>query len=246
MAYYMYMDTMQIPIPPSSLTTTINNKNSTIDLLGLGEVNVLKSPGLSEISFKMMLPNSEYPFNESMLFKGRKASYYIDKLEELKNGGSMLGDLASASGYSGLAGMLDKRKFQFIVVRMKPNGEMLQMSNMKVTLEDYKIIEDAEEGFDAYADITLKQWKDYGTKKVTLQTDQNGNVTGTAEQNRSAGNKLPSATAKVSTKTTLQRLVKKELGNTNNLFRIKALNKIAVPGVLAVGQVLQMHKKGEF
>lgn len=157
----------------------------------------------------------------------------------------MLGDLASVAGYSGLAGMLDKRKFQFIVVRMKPNGEMLQMTNMKVTLEDYKIIEDAEEGFDAYADITLKQWKDYGTKKVTLQTDKNGNVTGTAEQNRAAGNKLPSATAKVSTKTTLQRLVKKEFGNTNNLFRIKALNKIAVPGVLAVGQVLQMHKKGE-
>lgn len=238
MAYYMFMDTMQIPIPPESLTTTINNKNNTLDLLGVGEVNVLQSPGLTDISFKMLLPNSDYPFNESLIFKGRKASYYIDKLEELKNG--------SNTGISAVDSVLDKRKFQFIVVRMKPNGEMLQMTNMKVTLEDYRIVEEAGEGFDCYAEITLKQWRDYGTKKVTLETDKDGNVTGTAEQKRPVDGKVANSTAKASTGCTLQRIVKKELGNTNNLFKIAALNKIAVPGVLAVGQVLQMHKKGEF
>lgn len=238
MAYYMYMDSMQIPIPPETLTTTINNKNSTIDLLGLGEVNILKSPGLTDITFKMLLPNSNYPFNESMLFKGKKASYYINKLEELKNG--------SNTGIGVVDSLMDKRTFQFIVVRMKPNGEMLQMTNMKVTLEDYKILEDADEGFDAYAEVTLKQWKDYGTKKISLQTDSEGKVTGTVEQNRPTNGKAPSPTVKASTATTLQRAVKKEFGNTNNVFKIAALNKIAVPGVLAVGQVLQMHKKGEF
>lgn len=238
MAYYMYMDSMQIPIPPETLTTTINNKNSTIDLLGLGEVNVLKSPGLTDITFKMLLPNSNYPFNESMLFKGKKASYYINKLEELKNG--------SNTGIGVVDSLIDKRTFQFIVVRMKPNGEMLQMTNMKVTLEDYKILEDANEGFDAYAEVTLKQWKDYGTKKISLQTDSAGNVTGTVEQNRPTNGKVSSPTIKTSTATTLQRTVKKEFGNTNHLFKIAALNKIAVPGVLAAGQILQMHKKGEF
>lgn len=239
MAYYMFMDTMQIPIPPESLTTTINNKNNTLDLLGVGEVNVLQSPGLTDISFKMLLPNSDYPFNESLIFKGRKASYYIDKLEELKNG-------SNTTGISAVDSVLDKRKFQFIVVRMKPNGEMLQMTNMKVTLEDYRIVEEASEGFDCYAEITLKQWRDYGTKKVTLETDKDGNVAGTAEQKRPVDGKVANSTAKASTGCTLQRIVKKELGNTNNLFKIAALNKIAVPGVLAVGQVLQMHKKGEF
>lgn len=234
----MYMDSMQIPIPPETLTTTINNKNSTIDLLGLGEVNVLKSPGLTDITFKMLLPNSNYPFNESMLFKGKKASYYINKLEELKNG--------SNTGIGVVDSLIDKRTFQFIVVRMKPNGEMLQMTNMKVTLEDYKILEDANEGFDAYAEVTLKQWKDYGTKKISLQTDSAGNVTGTVEQNRPTNGKVSSPTIKTSTATTLQRTVKKEFGNTNHLFKIAALNKIAVPGVLAAGQILQMHKKGEF
>ena len=42
---------------------------------------------------------------------------------------------------------------------------------------------------------------------------------------------------------TLQQLIKRELGNTNNLFAIAALNKIAVPGVLAVGQAILLKKE---
>ena len=241
MAYYMFLGTMQVPIPPESLTTTINNKNTTIDLLGKGEVNILKTPGLTEVSFKMLLPNSDYPFNESLLFKGRRANYYIDQLEKLKAGDSAMAMLGSVAGVEGL---LDTRKFQFIVVRMKAGGEMLQMTNLPCTLEDYKIIEDAGEGYDCYADINLKQWKPYGTKKVELQTDANGNTVGTESTQRSIVNKPVNPTITPSKKTTLQRVLKKELGNTNNLFRIAKLNKIAVPGVLAAGQAINLYNNG--
>ncbi|WP_101913364.1 peptidoglycan-binding protein [Megasphaera vaginalis (ex Bordigoni et al. 2020)] len=234
MAYYMYMGDMQIPIPPETLETTINNKNETINLLGVGEVNVLKLAGLTDITFKMLLPNSSYPFNESMLMKSKMASYYVDKLEQLKNGNAL--DSLLGNG---------KPKFQFIVVRMKPNGSMLQMTNMKVTLEDYKVIEEAENGFDAYADIKLKQWRDYGTKKITLQTDKDGNVTGTAEKARDTGGKVAAATARAAKGTTLQRMIKQQFGNTNNLFKIAALNKIAIPATLAIGQVVKMRERGD-
>lgn len=242
MAYYMYLGTMQIPIPPESITTTINNKNETIDLLGTGEVNILKQAGLTDISFKMLLPNSDYPFNESILFRRKRASYYINKLERMKVGNPTMATVGQLTGLRGLDGKI----FQFIVVRMKPNGEMLQMTNMKVTLEDYKVIEEADNGFDCYAEISLKRWRDYGTKKVSLQTDKNGNVTGVSEQSRSVNGKVANATAKVSTKTTLQRLVKAEFGNTNHLFEIQALNKIAVPVALTVGQVVNMRKEGNY
>ena len=79
--YYMYLDRMEIPIPPAEMTTTIAGKNETIDLIGKGEVNIIKPPGLTEVSFKFMLPNSNYPFNQSTLFKGRKAKYYLDELD---------------------------------------------------------------------------------------------------------------------------------------------------------------------
>lgn len=221
MAYYMYMGTMQIPIPPPTLETKINGKNKTIELLDVGEVNVLKPAGLTDISFECMLPNTRYPFNGSLLMGFQKASYYLRQLEFLKK---------------------NNTPFQFIVVRMKPNGEMLQMTNIKVTLEEYKIKEAAEEGFDVWAEITLKQWRDYGTKTVQIQTDATGKTTGTVQQTRSAGGKTIAATAKASKGSTLQRIVKKELGNTNNLFAIAALNKIAVPAALVVGQAIKLRQ----
>ena len=218
----MYMGTMQIPIPPPTLETKINGKNKTIELLDVGEVNVLKPAGLTDISFECMLPNTRYSFNESLLMGFQKASYYLSQLELLKK---------------------NNTPFQFIVVRMKPNGEMLQMTNIKVTLEEYKIKEAAEEGFDVWAEITLKQWRDYGTKTVQIQTDATGKTTGTVQQTRSAGGKTIAATAKASKGSTLQRIVKKELGNTNNLFAIAALNKITVPAALVVGQAIKLRQE---
>lgn len=217
--YYMFMDTMQIPIPPASMRTKINNKNRTVDLLGKGEVNILKQAGLTEVSFKFMLPNSDYPFNQSMLMSFQKASYYVDQLEALK-----------ASG----------QPFQFIVVRMKEDGTMLSMTNMKASLEDYSIDEDADEGYDMYADVTLKKYVDWGAKRIEVKTDSEGNTKGTVTQDRStAGHNIPPQVT-ASTGQTLQQVVKRQLGNTNNLFAIASLNKIAVPAALAVGQVVKL------
>lgn len=220
MAYYMFMGNMQIPINPKELSTTINNKNETLDLMNVGEVNVLKPAGLTDISFEMMLPNSNYPFNGSLLMKSKKASYYLDKLKKMKT---------------------SYKPFQFIVVRMKPNGEMLHMTNMKVTLEDYVIRESHDQGFDCIVGVKLKSWKDYGTKKLVLEKDENGNTKGTVKTNRPTS-KVPNTSAKVGSGASLQAVVKKELGNTNNLFAIARLNKITVPAVLAAGQVIQLKE----
>ena len=71
--YYMYMDNMQIPIPPPALKTKIGSRNKTIDLLEKGQVNVIRSPALTEISFRFMLPNSKYPFSQQVV-RGMVAS----------------------------------------------------------------------------------------------------------------------------------------------------------------------------
>ncbi len=221
--YYFYMGTMQIPIPPKELVTTINGKNETMDLLGKGEVNIIKPAGLTDVAFKFLLPNSDYPFNESMLFKSKKAKYYIDELEKLKTA---------------------KTIFQFIVVRMKPNGQMLAMTNMKCTLENYTIEEDADNGFDSYANVSLKQWKPWGAKRIEVKTDKDGVAKVSVKQDRPTDGKTVATQAKASKGKTLQQIIKKQLGNTDNLFQIAALNKIAVPAALAVGQVIQLKKEG--
>lgn len=219
MAYYMFMSDMQIPIPPETIDTKIPSKNETIDLLSAGEVNILKFPGLMEMSFDFMLPNTNYPFSDNLL-GFRKANYYVSRLEKFK---------------------VTKQPFQFIIVRMKPNGSMLGMSNVKVTLEDYVIKDDAKEGFDQYASVQLKMWKDFGTKKLEVKTDKDGNTTGSVVSER-ATDKVPETTAKAGVGQTLQHMVKSQFGNTDNLFAIAAVNKIAVPAILTAGQVYKMTK----
>ena len=216
--YYMYIDRMEIPIPPPEMTTTVSGKNETIDLIGKGEVNILKPAGLTEVSFKFMLPNSNYPFNQSTLFKGRKAKYYIDELKKIKKKGVI----------------------QFIMVRMSPKGSMLAMTNMKATLEDWSIEEAAEEGLDMYANVKLKKWKDWGAKRIEVTTDENGKVTGTVQGDRPTTGKEVPKSVKSGFGATLQQVVRTQLGNPDNLFAIAALNKIAVPALLTYGQLIKL------
>ena len=216
--YYMYLDRMEIPIPPAEMTTNIAGKNETIDLIGKGEVNIIKPPGLTEVSFKFMLPNSSYPFNQSTLFKGRKAKYYLDELKKLKKKGVI----------------------QFIMVRMSPKGAMLAMTNMKATLEDWSIEEAAEEGLDMYANVKLKKWKDWGAKRIEVTTDENGKVTGTVQGDRPTTGKEVPKSVKSGFGATLQQVVRTQLGNPDNLFAIAALNKIAVPALLTYGQLIKL------
>ena len=216
--YYMYLDRMEIPIPPAEMTTNIAGKNETIDLIGKGEVNIIKPPGLTEVSFKFMLPNSSYPFNQSTLFKGRKAKYYIDELKKIKKKGVI----------------------QFIMVRMSPKGAMLAMTNMKATLEDWSIEEAAEEGLDMYANVKLKKWKDWGAKRIEVTTDENGKVTGTVQGDRPTTGKEVPKSVKSGFGATLQQVVRTQLGNPDNLFAIAALNKIAVPALLTYGQLIKL------
>lgn len=216
--YYMYIDKMEIPIPLAEMTTTIAGKNETIDLIGKGEVNIIKPPGLTEVSFKFMLPNSNYPFNQSTLFKGRKAKYYLDELEKLKKKGVI----------------------QFIMVRMSPKGSMLGMNNMKCTLEDWTLEDSADEGFDMYATVKLKKWKDWGAKRIEVTTDENGKVTGTVQGDRPTTGKEVPKSVKSGFGATLQQVVRTQLGNPDNLFAIAALNKIAVPALLTYGQLIKL------
>lgn len=62
MAYDFYMDAMLLPVAPSKLTISIDNKNKTLVLINDGEVNILKKPGLTDISFTALLPQTKYPF----------------------------------------------------------------------------------------------------------------------------------------------------------------------------------------
>lgn len=138
--YYFFINAFLLPVTPSELSVNIMNKNETVSLINDGEINILKQPGLTEISFTFMLPAQKYPF----------ANYYIPQttvlnlLEQYK---------------------VNKTPFQFIVARMNKQT-FLYATNIKCSIENYEILESADNGLDLNVSITLKQYKDYGTKKL--------------------------------------------------------------------------------
>lgn len=145
--YDFYMDKCLLPVTPKKLTTKINNANKTVTLINEGEINLLKAAELTDVEFECDIPQIKQPYAiYPSGFKG--ASYFLDYFEQLKT---------------------SKKPFQFIVCRRSPNGKKFFNTNLKVSLEDYKITEDAKEGFDLRVKIKLKQYREYGTKTINIQ-----------------------------------------------------------------------------
>lgn len=148
MAYDLYLGKMLMPITPSKIQMAINNQNKTINLINDGELNILKSAGLTDVQFTLLIPQVSYPFARygDSGFVG--ASTYLDFFEQLKQA---------------------KEPFQFILSRCLPTGKLLFDTNMTVSLEDYTIKEDAKNGFDLEVSISLKQYKHYATKTISVE-----------------------------------------------------------------------------
>lgn len=164
--YSIYLDKVLLPIAPKSIKIGFSSQNKTLNLINHGEINILKDPGLLDIEFDCMLPNSVYPFSVYKDgFEG--ADKIIDKINKLKT---------------------DKKPFQFIVTRTKPNGTPLFNTNIKVSLEAYEMQEDAEEGFDVILSIKLKQYKPYSTKKIKIEKskDEDNKQEAKVEEKREA------------------------------------------------------------
>jgi len=223
MAYYFFLDKVLLPVAPSKLETKIKNHNKTINLINEGEVNLIKKPGLTEIEFEALLPQVKYPF-AAYVDGFKPASYYLEKIEQLK---------------------VSKKPFQFIVSRMSPSCKLLFDTNMKVTLEEYSIIEDADEGLDVKVSITLKQYRDFASKTINLKTSALATSSTSSTKKVTVTKKRPVTREVPKTYTvkkgdTLWLIAKKYLGDGAKYKEIAKMNNIKNPNLIRPGQVLRL------
>jgi LysM repeat protein len=215
MAYSFYIDGVQLPIAPSKLQIKINNNNKTMTLINDGEVNILKTPGLTEINFDVLLPSVKYPF---AIYKDgfKEPSYFLNKFEALK---------------------VKKKPFQFIVSRVSPKGKLLFDTNIKVSLEEYMITEDAKNGLDIEVSIKLKQYRDYGTKVVKLTANKTAKK---AKPKRPARTSSKTRSYKVVKGDCLWNIAKRFYGNGSLYTKIYNANKSKIknPNLIYPGQIL--------
>lgn len=211
MSYACYLGGVELPTP-AKLTVKIKSKNKTLILLNEGEINFLRTPGLSEIVLPLTLP---------MLTGSRSPDYYLGVLERLKT---------------------SKASTQFILVRVSPDGRTLYDTNMRVSVEDYNIVEDAKEGLDVGVDVNLKQWRDYGTKTVKVEQPAESTQVQTVsvEKERDASTAPTAKTYTVKAGDTLWALAAKYYGSGAQYTKIYNANtdKISNPNLIYVGQVI--------
>lgn len=191
---------------PQKLTVKIKNQNKTLILLNQGEINFLRAPGLTQLTV---------PFTFPMLSGGRPPDYYLDLLEGLK---------------------LRRKKARFILVRTDPAGGLLFDTNLRVSLEDYSVIEDAKEGLDLRVDVNLKQWRSYGVKRVTVE-ETPAAKTVTVEKQRDAGTAPAAKSHRVVYGDTLWGLAAKYYGSGAQYMKIFNANRgvMSDPNIIYVG-----------
>ena len=148
-----------------------------------------------------------------------------------------------------VSNQVDQEPFQFIVNRLKPDGSLLFDTNITVSLEDYTIDEDAENGFDVKSVIRLKQSKPFGTKKLNVKSASTSSSNAsngqtkqkvTVEQKRATTGKQTAKTHTVKAGDTLWAIAKKHLDDGGKYTELAKLNNISNPNIIKAGQVIKL------
>lgn len=216
--YYFYLGNMVLPITPAAVNITYGNQNKTLTLINDGEINILKDAKLANIAFDFTLPAQKYAFSTTPYISQQT---YLNRLKKLKK---------------------DKKPFQFIIVRFKPNNSITFFTNIKVGLEDYTPKEDAKNAFDVVVSIKLKEYKDYGTKTVVVNTENN---TVTLKNVRDTTNSpMPTSTTQYNVKSgdSLWAIAKKYYGDGSKYTEIAKANNITNPNLIYVNQKITLPK----
>lgn len=206
--YYLYLDNELVPITPEKVQIKAKGNNKTISLINEGEVNQIKTSKLKEVTFDVLLPNQAYPF---ALYKNGEflpPAHFLELFEELK---------------------VETKPFKFKLLRTDPQGNSLFDTSLDVTMEDYTIDEDADEGFDIKVSITLKEWRDYGvtTIKVKKSSDKT-TVQKKKTTTKSNTKKAKSSSYVVKSGDTLWAIAKKYLGDGSKWQTIYNSNKTVI------------------
>lgn len=214
--YKCYIGGVLLPIAPDKLTLKIKNANKTMTLINEGEINFLRTAGLTELDFDVLIPAVPYSFAE---YDGgfKSPHYYTDHFEKLK---------------------ALKEPFQFVLIRRRPNGKLLFDTNMTVSLESYTVKEQTNEGFDLKVSIKLKQYRPFGTKIVKV-VQETASVTEKRETTNSPAPKQET-TYTVKPGDCLWNIAKAFYGNGSKYTKIYEANKdkIRNPNLIFPNQVL--------
>lgn len=216
MTYAVYLDNLLLPVTPALIKITYKSSNETLRLIDGGQVTFLKKGDAAVINFDMLLPRTSYPF--CRYESGYKApEYYLEMLARNRD---------------------EQKPFRFICTRAGTDGSFMDDSNMRVSLENMTIREDAEEGSDIIVSLELREYQSYTATRVVVESS-----VATIEDNSRETDNAPAVTTyTVVSGDCLWNIAKKYLGSGSRWTEIYELNKsqISNPNLIYPGQILIM------
>jgi LysM repeat protein len=218
--YFAHMsflnDTEQFhfPVNPSSLEVNESGQGKTYNVPGIGEINVIGSKSLSEISFSGLFPAQRYPFanrtvkviNDEVKVIWHDPVYYIGFINKWMNAKHPIRFILSSDTYN---------------------------INTAASIESFTWNEVVGGSGDIEYSIKLKQYMFYRARK--LKSVESGGIPRAVE-------KLQPQSYKMVAGDSLWSIAKKELGNGARWIEIQKLNGISDAEIkrLPIGKVLKL------
>ena len=148
--YKLYLiiagEEIDLPVLPEKLGVKCKGRNSTTEVIGLGEINIVKTQGLRELQIQSFIPYRNKPYRVQPTIA---PIVFVRTIEEART----------------------KR----LLVRLRLVGVDLNL-NFPCAIENFEYEERAGETGDIYYTLDLKEYVDYAPKKITIREDGTGVV----------------------------------------------------------------------
>lgn len=206
----------QLPINPGSIEIGDGSNSKTYDVVGLGEINIIKSPKLTTFAFSSIFPAQPYPFISAGVVL--EPGEYVRMINEWK---------------------ATKRPIRFVFA-----GASFDI-NEAVSIEDFPWKEVAGSSGDIEFSLKLKKYPFYSAQRVNVSTRRNSasatQIIEKASKPRQ-NDRQPPKTHTLAPGENLWSVAKKNLGDDSKWRDIQKLNRITDAQLknLPVGMVLQM------
>lgn len=215
--YFTYQGTVvTLPVNPPELIIKKATENKTIEIVKLGQINLLRGVKLAEMEIKSFLPvysNAPYVLTKSRF---KDPSYYVNFFEQI---------------------MADRNPVELSIGE---SSIAISTSKPWVSIESFEYERHGGDS-DVYYTLELRQYMPFQAfaTQLKLVDSEDGAVTVQKETQREVTQPAPK-TYTVAKNDRLWDIAKKCLGNGDKYKEIASLNGLSNPSLIYPGQVLQL------
>lgn len=240
LSYDSLKDNLRLPVNPETLEIKEAGDGKEYSIVGLGGINVLSHPKLTEISFESLFPAQRYPF---VVTQGKllRPFEYVDKIKRWMETRQPIRFVLS--GLSVPGGQVDLKK---VVQQRKraPISEDITFKddfgiNMAVSIESFDWKLSAGNSGDIEYSLSLKEYVFYRAKEIK---QEKGKVKSVSK--RPSDKKKP-RTYKLAPGDNLWSVAKKQLGDERRAKELQRLNGIKNSELtqLPIGKIIKLPQE---